>query len=155
MNMTQFQIAMSKAPDEKTRAALLAMQPVFEAVVNFNATFVERIEASKTARGEGPTKLSKKKKQEVSGYERDAIEMESKHTENLKRFERADTIIRILYSGLESDVKSWEKSLKYFHQAELPLGQECVAVKRKLLEEMRKFLAEFGLKDDDKQSNAY
>jgi hypothetical protein len=58
--------------------------------------FVQRIEASKTARGEGVTKLSKRKKQEIAGYEHAAIEPGRKHAENLKKFEKADTIIRIV-----------------------------------------------------------
>ena len=144
MNLEQLEIAISKAPDEKSRAALQAMKPALAAVVQSEATFVQRIEASKTARGEGATKLSKRKKQEVDGYQSDAIELGRKHTESLKKFERPDTIIRIIQSGLAQDIEFWGENLKHVHQAELPIVQENLAVKRKLLGETNTFLAEFG-----------
>ena len=153
MNLEQLEIAISKAADEASRAALQAMKPALEAVILSDSTFVQRIEASKIARGEGRTKLSKRKQQEVSGYERDAIELGRKHTENLKKFERADTIIRIVQGGLTQDIETWEKNLKYIHEAELPIVQENMAVKRKLLEETNQFLAEFGQPIDRGQNN--
>jgi len=153
MNLEQLEIAISKAPDEKSRAALQAMKPALEAVVHSDSTLVQRIEASKIARGEGVTKLSKRKKQEVDGYERDAVELGRKHTESLKRFQRADTIIRIVQGGLAQDIDFWGKTLKHIHKAELPIVQEHIAVKRKLLEETNKFLAEFGQHIDRRSNN--
>jgi len=153
MNLEQLEIAISKAADVKERAVLQAMKPAVAAMVQSDATFVQRIEASKMARGAGVTKLGKTKKQEIAGYDRDAIELGRKHTESLKKFERADTIIRILEGGLKQDVEFWEENLRHVHEAELPIVQDRIASKRKLLEETNRFLCEFGLPVDRHRNN--
>lgn len=143
MNIEQLHIAIEKAPTPAAQAALRAIEPLFSEVVAFEASFADRIAASKIARGEGVTKLRKAKREEIAGYEQDAIELERELTASFRLLSSAE-IISALRSGLVVDLKFWKNGLKHFHQAELPIGQEKVALTEKLAEAMKAYLAEFG-----------
>ena len=143
MNSEQLRIAIENAPTPEAGAALRALEPLFSEVVAFESSFKKRIEASKIARGEEPTRLRKAKRTEVASYEQDAIEAERALTESFKSLSSA-TIIRSICSGLSSDLMFWKSALRHFHQAELPIGQEKVMLTEKLLKVMNAYLVEFG-----------
>ena len=143
MNSEQLCIAIEKAPSPEARAALQALESQFSEVVVFESSFKQRIEASKIARGEVPTKLRKAKRAEVASYEQDAIEMERALTESFRSLSSAK-IIRLLCSGLSSDLKFWKSALGHFDPAELPIGQEKVVLTEKLLKVMNAYLMKFG-----------
>lgn len=143
MNPEQLHIAIEKAPSSEAKAALIAIESLFLDVVEFEASFKQRIEDSKKARGEGPTKLRKAKREEIAHYEQDAIELERELTDSFRSLSSTE-IVRALHNGLASDLDFWKGALKHFHPVELPLGKEKVDLTEKLFKAMNGYLTEYG-----------
>jgi hypothetical protein len=80
MNSQQLHIAIANATDVHARGLLERIKPLFDEVCELERTFVERIDASKAARGEQAPKLRKAKREEVAGYAKDAEEGEAELT---------------------------------------------------------------------------
>jgi hypothetical protein len=103
--------------------------------------FEDKINASKAARGEKPTHLSKARKAQVRGYADDADAMQK---EQLALFEAELTsreILTALYAGLQSDLQLWNGAAKHTHPSDMSVVEEFVVAKRRLFESLANCLA--------------
>ena len=84
------------------------MRRAFEKVVEFNATFAQRIETSRLTRATSrSTRNTRAERWRFPAAITPPLQQERRLTEDMKLFERADTIIRVLHEGLASDVQFW------------------------------------------------
>jgi hypothetical protein len=123
--------------------------PLVEQVLDLDRTFEKRINASKAARGEKPTKLSKAKREEIDGYEKDAEEIEEKLTRDFASMS-GETIIWVLSTALEPHVQFWSGvNLKRAHPLDRPVIEETLAPRKELLEKPQALVAQFPAPDDE------
>lgn len=133
MFVPALRIALAKARSLSDRNLLEQALSAAEALQLVEAGFEGRINASKAARGENPTKLSKSRKAEIDGYASDAEEIQR---EQLSAYEvelEPREIVDALRAGLQSDLRFWDGAAKYAHAADRPIVEEFVAAKRSLL----------------------
>lgn len=115
------ELAISKARDDAEREAL---RPVLAAAIALDAeerTFPARIDANKALRGEGPTKLSKRKRAEVDSYAEDARELEAQQLGQFAEMNTASEILACLAAGLAGDIVFWSKAHTKAHPSDAPL----------------------------------
>jgi hypothetical protein len=149
MNSRQLQLAIENTADAEARTFLERIEPVFEKVCALDNTFIERVNASKGARGEEPTKLRKAKREEVDGYASDAKEAEENLTRDFAMLPGASIVWALCY-GLDTDISFWSsQGLKYSHPAERLIIEESLQAKRRLREDFAEFLRLYAPKDDD------
>lgn len=133
MFASALRIAISKASmPEELRALEMALAKA-DTLGRIEAEFETKINASKAGRGEGPTKLSRAKQEELRGFADDAAAM---HEQQLIAFEAAASsaeIVTALKAGLRTDVQFWSGAARYTHPADLPVVEEFVNAKRELL----------------------
>jgi hypothetical protein len=141
-------IAESKAATDKEAALLREICAVASELDEQERSFEERINQSKAARGEGPTKLSKAKRKEVDQYAADAAEMANEQLTEFQSLDGAWTIIYALHAGLASDVRFWSKVHLKGHPAEAPIVQEFAAAKAKLRDALAGYLKAFPGDED-------
>jgi hypothetical protein len=135
------ELAASKArsTDERHRLAELLVHAV--RLDDVEAGFESRINASKAARGEGPTRLSTARRAELEAYADDARALEGRQLLELRSMADASEIIAVLHAGMEPDVAFWKRAHVHTHPADAPVVQELVDAKARLFESMGRFLA--------------
>jgi hypothetical protein len=123
-------IGQASAPDE-SRALERALEKA-DALGRIEADFEARIAASKAARGEGPTRLSRAKQEQLSGFAADQAELQA---QQMAAFEALTSreIVAALKAGLRTDLQFWSGAAKHTHPADLPVVEEFVNAKRELL----------------------
>ncbi|WP_425259181.1 hypothetical protein ACPOLB_27080 [Rubrivivax sp. RP6-9] len=126
-------IALGKSRSTSDRTLLERALDAADALDLVQAAFEERINASKAARGEKPTRLSKGWQAEVDGYARDAEEIQREQLSVYEAELDPREIVVALSSGLQSDLSFWNGAAKYAHAADRPIVEELVAAKRRLL----------------------
>ena len=154
MTPEQLRIAIANSADPAAKAMLADLSATFDVVHQLDQAFGDRINANKAARGEGPTKLSKRKREELAQYEQDRIEGERNLTESFAKY-AGSSIIAVMSEGLEIDLKFWGGALlKHAHPADRPLIEEVVAAKKQLQSRFKEFLERFPAPeyDEDEQS---
>jgi len=124
-------IAKASAPDE-LRALEVALAKA-EALSRIEAAFETKINASKAARGEGPTKLSRAKREQLGEFADDQKELEAQQLVAFEAAASAKEIITALRAGLRADVQFWSGAARYTHPADMPVVEEFVNAKRELL----------------------
>lgn len=137
------ELAISKSANGRER---LALNPVLEAANALDEderTFGERINANKALRGEGPTKLSRRKRADVESYSTDARELEDQQLREFAAFERGSAIVACLATALGTDIKFWQASYKHAHPSDVSIVQAFVARKAALHQAMKNYLSEF------------
>ena len=125
-------LALAKAATPAERAALESALSVAQELERIETGFEDKINASKAARGEKPTHLSKGRGAQVRGYSEDASAMQK---EQLALFEAefsSHEIVRSLHAGLQSDLQFWSGAAKYTHPSDLPVVEEFVGAKKRL-----------------------
>lgn len=128
------QIALTKSDVATARAAVEQAVLRAEALALLESQLEDKINASKAARGEKPTRLSGSRRTEVEGFAKDAAAMQ---TEQIASFENETSgfkILAALKSGLVSDLKFWSNAEKHTHPGDMPVVQEFVNAKRELKE---------------------
>jgi hypothetical protein len=149
MNSRQFQIAMENTRGPEARAHLERVKPLFDKVCQADRTFTDRVNASKSARGEEPTKLRKSRREEVAAYAGDAEEAEKGLTRDLAGLS-GESAVWALSTALETELSFWSsQGLKHAHPAERPIIEELIQVKRRLLDELKEFLCLYPPEEHD------
>ena len=143
MSPAFIQIAMSRADTVEVVDLLTEMERLARDLWEFESTFEERINANKALRGDKPSQLGKKRREELKDYEKDAAEIDSELTQDLALMESPEEIIRVLHPGLQQDVCFWEQAHKHTHSADVPIVMEFLQMKRRLLDAMAMFLARY------------
>ena len=126
------QLAVSKAATDGELAALHPIAAIASELDEQERTFEARINASKAARGEGPTKVSKAKRQEIDQYAADAVEIAAEQLKEFAALDNAWTIIFALHMGLDSDTKFWSKAHLKAHPSDAAIVQAFADAKIKL-----------------------
>jgi hypothetical protein len=134
-------IALSKSRSPGERADFFTMLERAEQLDKVESEFQSKINASKAVRGEGPTLLSKGKRAQLQHLAQDEREMASEQLITLESMPTAAAVVRVLHSGLQSDVAFWQQAPKHTHAADLHVVQEFIEAKASLLESLTAFLA--------------
>jgi hypothetical protein len=126
-------IALTKtsAPDELE--ALGKALAKADALERIEAAFESKINASKARRGEGPTRLSKGKRQQLGALAEDEVASRAQQLFVFEEAGSANEIATALRAGLRSDLQFWSGAAKYTHPEDLPVVEEFVNAKRELL----------------------
>jgi predicted nucleic acid-binding Zn-ribbon protein len=138
------EVAAAKASSEEERESLRAIQAAASRLDEQERTFEARINASKAARGEGPTKLSKAKRREVDQYAADAAEMADEQLRTFSALDHAREVITALHGGLRADVRFWSKAPDMAHPSDRPIVEEFTLAKKDLLAAMSAYLQKFA-----------
>ncbi len=133
MFVPALRVAMDKAEAPDERRALENALGKAEALACVEAGFETRINASKAARGEGPTKLSRAKREQLDELSNDQKELQAEQMTAFDAATSAGEIVAALKAGLRTDVKFWSGAAKYTHPADMPVVAEFVNAKRELL----------------------
>jgi hypothetical protein len=104
-------IALSKASTAEERAALEQALAAAEELEHVESDFEGKINASKAARGEKPTSLSKARRAQVRGYADDAAAMSKEQLSVLQAELGASEIVNALHVGLQSDLQFWNNEV--------------------------------------------
>ena len=137
---------MDKASAPEELRALENVLAKAEALGRIEAAFEAKINASKAARGEGPTSLSRAKREQVNDFANDQAELQAQQLIAFEASNSANEIVTALKAGLRHDVQFWAGAAKYTHAADLPVVEEFVNAKRDLLAALNDFLAGKGWK---------
>ena len=137
------QLAVSKAATDGECAALHPLVAIGSELDEQERSFEARINASKAARGEGPTKVSKAKRQEINQYAADAMEIAAEQWKEFAALDNARTIVFALHMGLESDTKFWSKAHLMAHPSDAAIVQAFADAKIKLRDALAAYLGKF------------
>lgn len=137
------EVAVSKASSDSEREALREVVVIASKLDEQERTFESRINASKAARGEGPTRMSKAKRQEVDQYAADAAELADGQLREFAGFEQARDIAVALRAGLRMDVQFWSKAHLKAHPADRAVVEEFARAKKDLLDALSSYLQKF------------
>lgn len=137
------QLAVSKTTTDEELAALHPIVAIASELDKQERTFEARINASKAARGEGPTKVSKAKRQEIDQYAADAMEMAAEQLKEFALLDNAWAIIFTLHIGLDSDAKFWSKAHLKAHPSDAAIVQEFAGAKTRLRDALAAYLGQF------------
>jgi hypothetical protein len=149
MNSRQWRIAIENTGDAEARKFLEDLAPLFADVIELERTFAARIDASKAARGEPPTKLRKARREELAGYAQDAEDGDARLLRDFAALPGA-AVVYALSAGLETDLAFWGSlGLKHAHPAERPIVEASIAAKRRLRDGLAEFLRRFPLDEGD------
>jgi hypothetical protein len=132
-------IAMTKASTlEQSRALEVALAKA-EILARVAAAFEEKINASKAARGEDPTRLSRARREQLNGFSKDEAELQAQQLVAFDASTSADEIVTALKAGLRTDVQFWSGAAKHTHPGDWPVVEEFVKAKRELLTSLDAF----------------
>ena len=137
------QLAVSKAATDGECAALHPLVAIGSELDEQERSFEARINASKAARGEGPTKVSKAKRQEINQYAADAMEIAAEQWKEFAALDNARTIVFALHMGLESDTKFWSKAHLKAHPSDAAIVQAFAGAKTRLRDALAAYLRQF------------
>jgi 2-keto-3-deoxy-6-phosphogluconate aldolase len=133
-------IAIAKASAAEELRALEVALTKADALGHIEAAFEARINASKAARGEGPTKLSRAKREQLSDFADDQAALQAQQLVAFEAATSATEIITALSAGLRTDLQFWSGAAKHTHAADWPVVEEFVNAKRELLTALNGFL---------------
>jgi hypothetical protein len=137
-----FRIAADKAKTPSARAALEALAELAASYEEADDSFPERINASKAARGERPTKISPHMREHLSSLEDDRKALDDDLARQFRALSSASSVVRALHCAMSDDLPRAEKNLKHFHPADLLIGKDLVERKSQLVNGMAAFLSE-------------
>jgi hypothetical protein len=137
-----FLIAANKAKTPNERAALEALAELAGSYEKADDSFPIRINASKAARGEKPTKVSSSMRVHLSALEDDRRTTDDDLARQFRALPNATSVVRSLHYAMSDDLPRAEKMLKHFHPGDLLIGKDMVERKSQLVVGMAAFLAE-------------
>ena len=147
MSPEQLEIAIANTADPEAKSMLVELAPTFEKVCQLNQGFPARINANKASRGEAPTKLPKRKREDLAAYDQDAIDLERKLTNDYRTL-AGSSIIHSMSYALETDLKFWGGTLlKHAHPSDRPIVEEVFEAKKQLQSKFKHFLQRFPAHD--------
>ena len=143
MILRKFVRAIDNAVHPELRAELERLLPLVSELGELDRSFVERINASKAARGEGPTKLRRSQREEVAGYAKDAEEIDDQWLRDFGHLP-GESIVWALASALKGDVGFWSGAgLKHTHPADRHVVEATLAPKEELLRRLQELAERF------------
>lgn len=142
MKRVYFRIAAKKARTPAARASPEALAVLAAAYEDADASFPFRINASKAARREMPTRISAAMREKLSSLEADRSELDDDLARQFRTLPGANSIVRALRHAMSSDLLTAEENLKYFHPGDLSIGRDIVDRKAQLVAAVASFLAE-------------
>lgn len=144
MFVPAIRIALSKCATPEGRSTLEAALVAAADLERIESAFEDKVNASKAARGEKPTQLSKARRVQVRSYAEDAGTLQREQLALYEAELTSEEIARALRAGLESSLQFWSGAAKHTHQADMPVVEEFVAAKRRLCSLLEEFLASRG-----------
>ena len=142
MKRIYFRIAAEKAKTPSARAALEALAELAASYEEADDSFPERINASKAARGERPTKVSQSMREHLSSLEDDRRMIDDDLARQFRVLPSASSVVRALHYAMSDDLPRAEKDLKQFHPDNFLLGKDMVERKSQLVNGMAAIVAE-------------
>lgn len=137
----QLAVAKARSTDERERlAGILALAMYLDEV---EAGFETRINDSKAARGESPTRLSKTRRGELREFDEDAKELERRQLLEFQSMTDPADVVAALHFGMESDLAFWKRAQRHTHAGDAAVVEEFVDAKARLFESMGRFLARY------------
>ena len=133
-------IAIGKASAPEEVRALENALAKADALARIEAAFEAKINASKAARGEDPTRLSRAKREQLSDFANDQSALQAQQLVEFEALNSAKEIVTALKGGLHSDLQFWSGAAKYTHPGDLPVVEEFVNAKREMLAALNDFL---------------
>ena len=103
------------------------------------AGFESRINAGKAARGEGPTKLSKARREELNQLSEDEKELEKEMLLECEKMADAREIVAGLHMDFELDLSSSKEMLRHVHPDDAAVVQDLIDAKLGLYEAIARF----------------
>ena len=137
------QLAVSKAATDEEIAALLPIVAAASDLDEQERTFAARIHASKAARGEAPTDVSKAKHQELDQLAADAMDMAAAQLKGFAALDGAGSIIFALHMGLVSDAAFWAKAHLKAHPSDAAIVQAFSGAKARFRDALAAYLDRF------------
>ena len=139
-------IALSKACSPGDRADIATILERAEVLDAVESAFESKINASKAARGEGPTKVSSARRAQLNALAEDERQTQKEQVIALEALP-VIAIVRVLHSALQSDVSFWTKNARHAHAADMHVVQEFIDAKVQLFESLGSFLAKHDVSD--------
>ncbi len=143
MNPEFFRIAATKTTHPAALGMLAGLEKLAQELATAEASFPERINANKAKRGEKPTKLPRRKTEELKELEQDQIDIDQQVCEDFLKVDTPSQIVASVAYALEQDIPTAKKFLKHYHPDDLPLGEEIITLKVQLLEKAFAFLERY------------
>lgn len=147
MNPIFFRLAAGKTTDPVALAMLAELERITQALAQAEATFVDRINANKIRRGEGPTRLSRARAAQLQELSEDQIDIERGLCAQFAQAHHPSFIVAAVDTALSLDLPNARKFLAHYHPDDLPLGRELVELKTLLKEKTSAFLAAYPNED--------
>ena len=141
-------LALARAASDAERIALEPVAVAARALDAEERSFPSRIAENKARRGEGPTKLSKKRQAEVDGYATDADAMDAGLLAQFEGLASAASVVRCLKTALDGDVAFWSKNQSKAHPADAPLLAQFLAAKSACRDRMADYLDRFYVDEE-------
>lgn len=132
-------IATTKAASDAEAADLARCLACADELESVQTAFESRLGASKAARGEKPTALSKGKRAQIAGYAEDASDIEQETLAHFENRTAAREILALLHTALEGDLLFWRGVVKHAHPADQSIIESLVGAKQQLLDELAAF----------------
>lgn len=127
-------IATTKAASDAEAAGLSRCLACANDLESIEAAFESRLSASKAARGEKPTPLSKSKRGQLAGYAEDAADIAQETLAYVETCTEAREILDLLHAALEGDLLFWRSVVKHAHPADQSIIEALVGAKAQLLD---------------------
>lgn len=132
MFVQALEIARSKAESPALESCLESALLFARKLDEVEAAFESRINASKAARGEPPTRLTKAKREQIAEYTAGAHDLFAEQLALYRTSLISREIAAALQAGLSSDLQFWRKSGKHVHPEDLPVVESLVEAKQDL-----------------------
>ena len=115
-------IAVEKTASLEQRAALQALRAIVADYEAADASFSERINASKARRGEAPIKHSPDRQTYLAALEQDRMALGEDMARQFRALPSAQSILRALHSGIRYQLPITRTQHKFFHPNDLVIG---------------------------------
>lgn len=142
------QIAFEKTTSPAEREMLGQALSLAHRLDLIEASFEGKINASKAARGEAPTKLSRSERDELQQLYQDEKELELQQLAELQSLSSAAEVVVALHMGLESDLSFWKHTKGHVQGGDVAIIRELVDAKSSLLESLSQFLKAYPATDN-------
>ena len=137
------QLALTKTHSSVELAAVQALLATAAALDAEEASFAERMQANKAARGAGQMKVSNAKRQALAQYAADAEEIAAEQLQAFAALDRAADIIFALHMGLQSDCEFWAQARHKVEPEDAATVQAFVRAKIQLRDALAAYLTQF------------
>jgi hypothetical protein len=133
-------IAIEKTSDPRAREHLKRIETLARELVALERDFPSKVAASKSKRGEKPTKLRKDEKAMLAEFDEDIVNIDREALEHFRKASSSREILEALTFELPGSPRDWSFMVPKANPEDRALIEEVVAVQRALDEEMKRYL---------------